>query len=90
MQILWLLCQTRLGFSQGGLNGANSACLSINIADGFVKMSFLCVTSFYKMLKKCIQNLLHGKVLKASLFQCCVHNKCKSALTLILRYSHYI
>lgn len=40
MQILWLLCQTRLGFSQGGLNGANSACLSINIADGFVKMFF--------------------------------------------------
>ena len=50
MQILWLLCQTRLGFSQGGLNGANSACLSINIADGFVKM-FFCVCVFHQIIK---------------------------------------
>lgn len=37
-----------------------------------------------------IQNLVHGKVLKENLFQDCVHNKCKSTLTLILRYIHYI
>lgn len=64
----------------------------------WLKCFFFCVTSFYKMLQQCIkcstqmeiQNLVHGKVLKENLFQDCVHNKCKSTLTFILRYIHYI